>query len=170
MAGVTRSSDVHELSTNSAASTDPRCSLGSTPPGGSGKGNEGLKATFGDVCGTDIPLYVFTARTCLELLPTLSPAQVETELKHLKALDGSIDYRIAQTQKKMGLEDKRNWLRTSLTFSLMKQIDAVVFKYNSLLQSISRSVDTAEKKIDEAQVFMTQRMNEAQQHVEQLQH
>ena len=169
MAGVTRSSDVHELSTNSAAPTDPRRSLGSIPPGGSGKGNEGSRATFEGICGTDYPLYVFTARTCLELLPTLSPVQVDTELKHLRALDGSVDNALTQVKTKLKIEDKRNWLHKTLTFSLMKQIDAVVHKYDSLLESISRSVETAEKKMDEAQVFITQRMNEAQQHVEQLQ-
>ena len=150
------------------SNSGPRQSLGSQPPGGSGRGTKGVQpsVTFEGDCGVDVPLYVFTARTCLELLPQLDNVQVEAEIKHLKALDASIHEKL---KDKLNVVQKRDILHRSLTTSLMKQIDTVVSKYDLLLESVSRSVETAEKKIDEAQAVITQRLHEAAQQVEELQ-
>ena len=39
----------------------------------------------------EVPSYVFSARTCLELLPLLSPPQLETEIKKRDQLDSTRD-------------------------------------------------------------------------------
>ena len=147
-----------------ASNSGPRSSLGSQPHGGSGKGT-GKKGNKDKTSEADSAPYVFTARTCLELLPYISNPQVENEIKHLRALDAGVH---AKLLDRSTINDKRDLLHSSLTNSLMLQIDTVVNKYDSLLESISRKVESTEKKLDEAQQKMTQRMTEAQQQVEEL--
>ena len=117
-------------------------------------------------CNIEISQYVFTPRTCLELLPLMDVVQIEAEIKHLKAIDASVHEKL---KDQLDTDIKRSILHTSLTKSLMKQIDTVVNKYDLLLESVSRSVKTAEKKIDDAQALISQRLVEAQQQTEEMQ-
>lgn len=87
--------------------------------------------------------YVFSARTCLELLPFLSPTQLETEIKHLQALDASINFRSTRSA-----DSKRDFLHKSLSGSLCREVDTIVRKYDILLQNISRSVTEAQLHVD----------------------
>ena len=158
----------NSTSSQRTSNIGPRNSLGSQPPGGSGKGVKGSKEkkSFEGDCGVDVPLYVFTARTCLELLPQMDNVQIENEIKHLSAIDASIHSKL---KEKSDVIDKRSILHSSLTTSLMKQIDTVVNKYDLLLESIHRTVDNTERKVDEAREILTQRLSDAQRHVEELQ-
>ena len=130
-----------------APAPGPGSAPGSTPLGGSGKGEESWEV----VLESSVPLYVFSARTCLELLPTLSNAQIETEIKHLQALDASIHARLTS---KSTVQKKREILHKTLADSLIKEVDKIVNKYDLLVANISRTIEGANKKIDAAQEYV----------------
>ena len=96
-----------------ASNSGPRSSLGSQPHGGSGKGT-GKKGNKDKTSEADSAPYVFTARTCLELLPYISNPQVENEIKHLRALDAGVH---AKLLDRSTINDKRDLLHSSQTNS-----------------------------------------------------
>ena len=65
-------------------------------PGPQPPGTLGPSVSVGEVCagmsytqvlGSDTPQFVFSARTCIELVDCLSNKQIDTEINHLIALD-----------------------------------------------------------------------------------
>ena len=78
--------------TNSGAAVSP---AGPHSSGGSGLvvPGQGDGSTWEVVGENTTPSFVFSARTCLELLPMLSSQQIETEIHHLRALDSSVNFR-----------------------------------------------------------------------------
>ena len=138
-----------DVSTNNISlDLGPGAGPGSTLHGVLGKGGE---ETWEAVVGSDVPLYVFSARTCLELLPALSNAQIDAEFKHLQALDASVHVRLTS---KSTILKKREILHKSLADSLIKEVDKIVNKYSLFVENISRTVEGANKKIDAAQVYI----------------
>ena len=104
-------------------------------PGGLGGG------LGGGLSGSTV--HTFSARTCLELLPNLSDDQIETEIKHLRALHPSINFRT----RNPSLEAKRDLLHKSLTNSLCHEVDSIVNNIDLLLDNISRSVKVSQKHV-----------------------
>ena len=138
-----------DVPTNQTASfPGPGSAPGSISHGGSGKGGE---KSWEVVLESSVPLYVFSARTCLELLPTLSNTQVEAEIKHLQALDASVHARLTN---KSTIQKKCEILHKSLADSLIKEVDKIVNKYSLFVENISRAVEGANKKIEEAQDYV----------------
>lgn len=131
--------------------TVPR-TVGSHPSGGLGlvvpgakQGNTGTGVGSWELVN-ELPSYVFSARTCLELLPLLSVAQLETEIKHLQALDANVNFRSSRST-----DTKRNFLHKKLSGSLCKEVDKIVQKYDLLLHNISRSVTEAQQHVEEVE-------------------
>ena len=146
-----------------ALRSGPEKSSGSNSHGGSGTGGtEKGKDKSSDVT-TINNAYVFTARTCLELLPLMNPTQIDVEIKHLRILDRSVHEKL---KGKCNTDTKRDLLHKSLSDSLITQIDTVVAKYDTLLESIYRKVEHTERKIDEAHTVLAERMEEAQRQVD----
>ena len=140
--------DKSDVSTNqSAPDLGPGSAPGSTPLGGLGKGEENWEV----VLESSVPLYVFSARTCLELLPTLSNVQVEAEIKHLQALDASVHARLTA---RSAVQKKREVLHKTLTDSLIKEVDKIVNKYDLLVENISRTIEGANTKLEAAQEYV----------------
>jgi hypothetical protein len=111
-----------------------------TPPGPPPTGLLGSRVTV-----PPVPHLTFSARTCLELLPGLTEEQVETEFKHLAALDSSVVCRY----KRPTANHKRDVLYAQLAKSLCREVDTIVDNFDVLLATISRSVSDASKHVDE---------------------
>ena len=107
---------------------------GPLTPGGCGCGTEGGSKGFR-----------LTARTCLELLPTLTELQLDREVKYLQQLDPAINIRTRFPSNKI----KQELLYNSLTTSLCSEVDKLIDNYNSLLSNISCTLDNAQKHVEE---------------------
>ena len=119
-------------------------------PGGLGDKGHG---TWDNVVGSSVPVYVLSARTCLEVLPTLSNTQIETEIKHLQALDASIHSLVTD---KTDIDSKRDLLHKSLTQTLIKEVDTIVSKYDLLFQSLHRCTQNAKLQLNEAESYVAE--------------
>ena len=132
----------------------PGSAPGSMPHGGLGMGCQGdATEQWEVVVDSPVPMFVFSARTCLERLPTLTPTQIDKEITHLQALDASVHERLTA---KSNLDKKRNVLHKSLTDSLIREVDLIVNKYDSLVHSICRSVENSKQQLDGAQQLVDQ--------------
>ncbi len=143
----------HGTTASTSTSTpniDPETISGSPSHGGSGDEGNG---TWDNVVGSSVPVYVFSARTCLEVLPTLSNAQIDTEIKHLIALDAGIHSRITD---KTDIDVKRDLLHKSLTHTLIKEVDTIVNKYDILFQSLHRCTHNAMTQLDAAESYVAE--------------
>ena len=132
---VTTISDTTKVGPEASAS-------GSTSTGG-------LGVLGGDKDNADTPTkFTFSARTCLELLPLLSEAQIDHEFNYLLTLDPS-----AKTcrQRYPKSEVKSDILHKKLTRELCCEIDKIVRNYDSLILNFSYAVDTAQKHVAELQ-------------------
>ena len=119
---------------NSAAkSQDPvGPPAGSLSPGGLGCG-----------CGGIGGILTFSARTCLELLPQLTEKQIDTEIKHIQALDPDINFRTRSPT----IDVKRDKLHKVLARSLCTEIDNIVKNYDTLISNISCAVEEAKQHV-----------------------
>ena len=118
--------------------------------------------SYSNVLGSEVPQYIFSARTCIELIHMMSNKQIDTEIKHLIALDASVSNFIA-TPETNTYPCKRDLLRQHLAESLVKEVDTIVNKYDLLVQNLSRSVNEAEQMIlKQEQKRATNNVNEPQ--------
>jgi alkylated DNA repair dioxygenase AlkB len=94
--------------------------------------------------------YLLSAKTCLELLPKLSEKQITSEIAILETLDATIHHKLAISTRSANVtERKRDLLRTALRDSLSTQVDSIVDKYDSLARSICRSLEEADRKLED---------------------
>ena len=114
-------------------------STGSSIPGGCGVG---WVAEDG---------FVFSARTCLALLPYLTNEQVQTELNHLQAFDSSTLPRLRATT----IEGKRDILHKNLTKTLCHEVDSIANNYNLLIKSISCTIGDAQRHLEDTTAQLT---------------
>jgi alkylated DNA repair dioxygenase AlkB len=101
--------------------------------------------------------FVFSARTCLDVLPQLNATQIDREFQVIESIDLTALNKLkvmcsgARTRSKLATEteQKRELLKESLLNTMSLEVDTVVNKFDSLAQSVSRSLEEAEKKLDE---------------------
>ena len=129
-----------KLSPSSNVSTTTIGSGVPSPPGPPPTGLLGSRVTEAPV-----PHITFSARTCLELLPKLTKEQVDTEYKHLAALDSAVVHRYKQPNT----EHKRDMLYATLAKSLCREVDTIVNNFDDLLGTICRTVSDASKHVHE---------------------
>ena len=101
--------------------------------------------------------YVLSARTCLDVLHHLDDTMLERELAILESLDSSVrEKRVkttrstANTTNKAALDKKRGLLKTYLQKTLANEFDNINDKYNSLVESVCRSTEEANQKLEVA--------------------
>ena len=125
-------------------------------PGPQPPGTLGPSVSVGEVCagmsytqvlGSDTPQFVFSARTCIELVDCLSNKQIDTEINHLIALDAMVTSHINKPETNT-FPVKRELLRKHIAKSLVLEVDSIVGKYDLLVQSLSRTVDVAKQQVD----------------------
>ena len=87
------------------------------------------------------PHFTFSARTCLAFVDKLTPEQVETEVRHLLALNATADNRADNS-----VEQKRSLLYKHLSKSLCIETDKIVNNFHLLLSNFSRSGETFERE------------------------
>ena len=125
-------------------------------PGPQPPGTLGPSVSVGEVCagmsytqvlGSDTPQFVFSARTCIELVDCLSNKQIDTEINHLIALDAMVTSHINKPETNT-FPVKREFLRKHIAKSLVLEVDSIVGRYELLVQSLSRTVDEAKQQVD----------------------
>ena len=94
----------------------------------------------------------FSTKTCLELLPTLTPAQLDFEIKYLKYINSNFKSRSSTDNGKLIS------IKTFLTQNLISDFDAVLQKYDSLIKTISCTLETTRRDIDELVSSTTNRL------------
>ena len=104
-----------------ATPAHPAANAGDPPPGISGP-------------SVSVP-YTFSARTCLELVDSLTPTQIDTELEHLMALNSATKFPHETTNTEL----KRSLLYRHLSKTLCGETDKIVSNFHSLLSNVSRS-------------------------------
>ena len=87
--------------------------------------------------------FYFSSRTCLELLSLMSDEQIETEARHLCAMNISAESRLKDSST---TEDKRNMLHAQLARNLCHEVDSIVNNFEILLSNVSRSVKSARQR------------------------
>ena len=97
-------------SPNEALSPGPTVSPVGSPPPGMNVPSVSIRSTNTSIA--DEPPFTFSARTCLELLPLMSDEQIETEARHLCAMNISAESRLKDSST---AEDKRNLIHEVLT-------------------------------------------------------
>ena len=117
----------------SAPSTTPLNAASGSAPG----------ASFPGGSGSSPSRFTFSARTCLELLPKMSPTQVNNEVQFLD----SINPDWCTNKPPRTLEAKRDALRDYLTNNLFADMDNTVNNYLTLVNSFSCTVKSAEEAI-----------------------
>ena len=129
-------------STNSAPTNGSGTTLEPNFPGGLGIGG-GIG-------------YVFSARTCLDILHKLTEEQLDREIQVLESFDTTAHNKvqsstgaITRSKKDTEIEQKRELLRESLLNTMTLEVDSVVSKIDLLAQSVCRSLVEAEKKLDD---------------------
>ena len=101
--------------------------------------------------------YTFSAKTCLELIPKMSDKQINAEVAILETLDLTVPEALSSkvTRSHNTIERKREVLQAMLRDTLSNQVNTIVNKYDSLAHSICRSLEEAEKKLEDT----TQELN-----------
>ncbi len=128
-----------------APTNGPGTKPGPLSPGGLGIGG-----------GPGVQGFLLSARTCIELLSKMTEQQINTELAHLEAIDASVHAKLSNASvttrngtksQHLTIDRKRDVLRESLCKTLISEVDKIVGKYDSLVQSLHRSLDDAEQKL-----------------------
>lgn len=139
-------SDVSSLQSTDQGSTGPP--VESLFTGGCG---DGLGGGSRDILG-DEQIHTFSARTCIELLPHLSEAQIDTEIQHLRALHPNVKFR---TRNPSNLEVKRDLLHKTLANSICQEIDCIVNNFDLLVNNISRSIKVAQQHVVDVELLLS---------------
>ena len=116
-------------------------------PGGCGLGLGGVLREALEIK----EIHTFSARTCIELLPLLTDAQIDTEVNHLRALHPDIKFRMRHPN----VDAKRDLLHKTLAKSLCQEVDSIVSNFDLLFQNISRSIKVTEKHVEEVDVLLS---------------
>ncbi len=90
---------------------------------------------------SNTPRLTFSAHTCISLLPTLTPEQVNFELQYLQSLDPDFSCTARN------IVGKREALRTHLVDGLVAEMSDSVDKFNSIYNSFSCAVKLAEETV-----------------------
>ena len=125
-----------------------------TPPDPLYQGGGQIKGASVEIeCQTEVECYTFTfsAKTCIELLPTLTPAQLDHEIKFFGLMGCSFDLR----GRKPSDTAKQSSMQKVLTNNICNDLQNVFIKYDAVIRHLSYLLEIAQQHIDDMRAVNT---------------